>query len=107
MFDPLNIRYATGSTHMQLWNTRPFRAVLICADGYMVIWDYKNMVFLSKFNSLVQEQCSGADLFYFDRGDKADVAANAFANQVRNLIAEMEAACRAGMPRGNMSKNGI
>ncbi len=27
---------------MQLWNTHnPFRAVLLCADGYMVIWDYK------------------------------------------------------------------
>ena len=42
MFDPLNIRYATDSTNMQLWNTHnPFRAVLLCSDGYMVIWDYK------------------------------------------------------------------
>ena len=48
MFDPLNIRYATDSTNMQLWNTHnPFRAVLLCADGYMVIWDYKNAPFLS------------------------------------------------------------
>ena len=38
MFDPLNIRYATDSTNMQLWNTHnPFRAVLLCSDGYMVI----------------------------------------------------------------------
>lgn len=89
MFDPLNIRYATDSTNMQLWNTHnPFRAVLICADGYMVIWDYKNSPFLSKFNPLVREQRSGADLFYFDRGDKIDVAADVFATQVRDLIAE-------------------
>ncbi|MEM8632934.1 MAG: hypothetical protein AAGF74_17020, partial [Pseudomonadota bacterium] len=34
VFDPLNIRYATDSTNMQLWNTHnPFRALLICADG--------------------------------------------------------------------------
>ena len=66
MFDPLNIRYATDSTNMQLWNTHnPFRAVLVCADGYMVIWDYKNAPFLSTFNPLVREQRSGADLFYF------------------------------------------
>ena len=71
LFDPLNIRYATDSTNMQLWNTHnPFRAVLVCADGYMVIWDYKNGMFLSAFNPLVREQRSGADLFYFDRGDK-------------------------------------
>jgi len=89
MFDPLNIRYATDSTNMQLWNTHnPFRAVLLCADGYMVIWDYKNSPFLSEFNTLVKEQRSGADLFYFDRGDKVDVAADVFANEVRVLIEE-------------------
>jgi Xaa-Pro dipeptidase len=89
MFDPLNIRYATDSTNMQLWNTHnPFRAVLLCADGYMVIWDYKNSPFLSEFNLLVREARSGADLFYFDRGDKVDVAADVFAKQVRDLIAE-------------------
>ena len=56
LFDPLNIRYATDSTNMQLWNTHnPFRATLVCADGYMVIWDYKNSPFLSEFNPLVRE----------------------------------------------------
>ncbi|MEM9637219.1 MAG: dimethylsulfonioproprionate lyase DddP [Pseudomonadota bacterium] len=89
MTDPLNIRYATDSTNMQLWNTHnPFRAVLLCADGYMVMWDYKNAPFLSKFNPLVREQRSGADLFYFDRGDKVDVAADTFANEVRVLLEE-------------------
>ncbi|GAA6201161.1 dimethylsulfonioproprionate lyase DddP [Aquicoccus sp. SU-CL01552] len=89
MFDPLNIRYATDSTNMQLWNTHnPFRAVLLCADGYMVIWDYKNAPFLSSFNPLVREVRSGADLFYFDRGDKVDVAADTFANEVRQILAE-------------------
>ncbi|AEI93972.1 dimethylsulfonioproprionate lyase DddP [Roseobacter litoralis] len=87
MFDPLNIRYATDSTNMQLWNTHnPFRATLLCADGYMVMWDYKNSPFLSEFNPLVNEQRSGADLFYFDRGDKVDVAADVFANEVRVLL---------------------
>ena len=89
MFDPLNIRYATDSTNMQLWNTHnPFRAVLVCADGYMVIWDYKNSPFLSTFNPLVREQRSGADLFYFDRGDKVDIAADVFSKEVRDLINE-------------------
>ncbi|MEO1380131.1 MAG: dimethylsulfonioproprionate lyase DddP, partial [Pseudomonadota bacterium] len=89
MFDPLNIRYATDTTNMQLWNAHnPFRAVLVAADGYMVIWDYKNSPFLSEFNPLVREQRSGADLFYFDRGDKIDVAADVFSNEVRILLEE-------------------
>ncbi len=89
MFDPLNIRYATDTTNMQLWNTHnPFRAVLLMADGYIVIWEYKNAPFLTSFNPLVREVRSGADLFYFDRGDKIDLAANTFASEVRALMAE-------------------
>ncbi len=86
-FDPLNIRYATDSTNMQLWNTHnAFRACLVCADGYMVVWDYKNAMFLSTFNGLVAEQRSGADFFYFDRGDKIAPAADLFSAEVRDLI---------------------
>lgn len=87
MFDPMNIRYATDSTNMQLWNMHnPFRAVLLCADGYMVIWDYKNAPFLSSFNPLVREVRAGADLFYFDRGDRAYDAAVVLAREIRDLI---------------------
>ncbi|MEM1374639.1 MAG: dimethylsulfonioproprionate lyase DddP [Pseudomonadota bacterium] len=89
VFDPLNIRYATDSTNMQLWNTHnPFRALMVCADGYMVIWDYKNAPFLSTFNPLVSEQRAGADFFYFDRGDKIAPATDAFSKEVRDLIGE-------------------
>ena len=89
MFDPLNIRYATDSTNMQLWNSHnPFRACLVCADGYMVVRDYKNAMFLSQFNPLVNEQRSGADLFYFDRGDKVGDAAKVFGHEVADVIRE-------------------
>ena len=67
-FDPLNIRYATDSTNMQLWNTHnPFRAVLLWADGYMVIWDYKNAPFLAhsthwSLSNVPAPQCSTSQL---------------------------------------------
>jgi Xaa-Pro dipeptidase len=87
MFDPLNIRYATDSTNMQLWNTHnPFRACLVCADGYMVLWDYKNSPFLADHNPLVQEVRSGASMFYFSTGDKSHQAAQEFAGQVAEIM---------------------
>lgn len=87
VFDPLNIRYATDTTNMQLWNTHnPFRAVLLCADGYMVLWDYKSAPFLAGFNPLVREVRAGADMFYFGRGDKINLAADKFSNEVRELV---------------------
>ena len=87
MFDPLNIRYATDTTNMQLWNSHnPFRAVLLCADGHMVIWDYKNSPFLVEFNPLVKEVRSGASFFYFATGEKTDEAASSFAGQIEEVM---------------------
>lgn len=87
MFDPLNIRYATDTTNMQLWNTHnPFRACLLCADGHMVMWEYKNSPFLVTFNPLVKELRSGATFFYNSTGDRGREAAAAFARQVDEVM---------------------
>jgi len=87
MFDPLNIRYATDTTNMQLWNTHnPFRACLLCADGHMVMWEYKNSPFLVTFNPLVKELRSGATFFYNSTGDKGREAAAGFARQVDEIM---------------------
>ncbi len=83
MFDPLNIRYATDTTNMQVWNMHnPFRACLLLADGHMVMWEYKNSPFLVTFNPLVKELRSGATFFYNSTGDRGREAAHAFAAQV-------------------------
>jgi Xaa-Pro dipeptidase len=89
LFDPLNIRYATDTTNMQLWNTHnPFRACLVCADGHMVMWEYKNAPFLVTFNPLVKELRSGATFYYNSTGDRGQAAAEAFAAQVVEVMRE-------------------
>jgi len=89
LFDPLNIRYATDTTNMQVWNTHnPFRACLLCADGHMVMWEYKNAPFLVTFNPLVKELRSGATFFYNSTGDRGQAAATAFAAQVNDILRE-------------------
>ena len=87
LFDPLNIRYATDTTNMQLWNSHnPFRAVLLCADGHMVIWEYKEAPFLVTFNPLIREIRSGASFFYAVTGDKGGDSASSFAGQVDEVM---------------------
>jgi Xaa-Pro aminopeptidase len=87
MFDPMNIRYATDTTNMQLWNAHnPFRACLLLADGHMVMFEYKNSPFLCEFNPLVAELRPSASFFYSVTGDKSDAAAAAFAGQVDELM---------------------
>jgi Xaa-Pro aminopeptidase len=87
MFDPLNIRYATDTTNMQLWNSHnPFRACLLCADGHMVMWEYKNSPFLVTFNPLVAELRTGASFFYNVCGDRTAQEAKGFAAQVDEVM---------------------
>lgn len=89
MFDPLNIRYATDTTNMQLWNSHnPFRACLLCADGHMVMWEYKNSPFLVTFNPLVKELRTGASFFYNVCGDAVARDARSFAAQVDEVMRE-------------------
>ena len=54
----------------------------------MVMWDYKNSPFLSQFNPLVNEQRSGTDFFYFDRGHMAHCAVEKFSQEVLDLVHE-------------------
>lgn len=87
MYDPLNIRYATDTTHMQLWAAHnPFRACLLLADGYMVLWEYGGLWHLSEYNPLVREVRPGGSFFYFATGDRSEEKAALFAAQVDELL---------------------
>ena len=88
-FDPLNIRFATDSTNMQLWNAHnPFRACFVGADGYMVLFDFKGGPdkVLSDFNPLVNEVRGGASMFYFINGDLEESDALDFAGVIGELM---------------------
>ncbi|MGX5804143.1 dimethylsulfonioproprionate lyase DddP [Bradyrhizobium sp. Arg314] len=87
-FDPLNIRYATDSSNMQLWITHNAnRAAFISADGYVVIWDLHNCEHLSAHLPLVNEvRDGGAAFYYFAAGDAEEVIAKQFAGQVDELL---------------------
>ena len=87
LFDPLNIRYATDSTNMQVWITHnPARACFVSADGYMVLWDFHGGEHLSAHLPLVREVRSGASFFYFESGYRAEEHAALFARQVDDLM---------------------
>lgn len=87
--DPLNIRYATDTTNMQLWNTHnPFRACLVTASGYMAVWEYTGSHHLTSYNPLVTEVRKDASLFYCASGDRTAQAASAFAAEIAGILAE-------------------
>lgn len=86
-FDPLNIRYATDTTNMQLWITHnPVRACFISADGYIVLWDFHACDHLSAHAPLVREVRHGASFFYFESGDRLTEHAGLFAAEIDDLL---------------------
>ena len=91
MFDPLNIRYASDSTNMQLWNTHnPFRACLVTADGHMILWYFKGLGdLLTRHNPLISETRRGpSSFFYFSNGDGTRTNAQNFAAEILQILKE-------------------
>ena len=89
MYDPMNVRYATDTTHMQLWAAHnPFRACLLLADGHMVLWEYGGLAHLSEYNPLVKEVRCGGSFFYFATGERTDEKAALFAAEIDALLRE-------------------
>jgi Xaa-Pro aminopeptidase len=87
LFDPLNIRYATDTTNMQLWTTHnPARACFVPPQGKVILWDFHNCEHLSAHLPLVGEVRHGASFFYFETGDKTAAAAAHFVAEIMGLI---------------------
>ena len=87
LFDPLNIRYATDTTNMQLWIAHnAARACFVPPEGKVILWDFHNCEHLSAHLPLVGEVRHGASFFYFETGDKTDAAAAHFVAEVLELM---------------------
>lgn len=89
LFDPLNIRYATDTTNMQLWITHNHaRACFVSADGYVILWDFHGCDHLSAHLPLVKELRGGAAFFYFESGNRVDEHAMNFAKEIDAVLRE-------------------
>ncbi|MEF8833776.1 MAG: dimethylsulfonioproprionate lyase DddP [Halofilum sp. (in: g-proteobacteria)] len=89
LFDPLNIRYATDTTNMQVWITHnPCRACFVSADGYVILWDFHGCEHLCAHLPRVREVRHGASFFYFESGTRVAEHAGRFAAEVDAVMRE-------------------
>ena len=87
LFDPLNIRYATDSSNMQLWITHnAARACFVPPQGKVIRFDFHSCEHLSSHLPLVGEVRGGASFFYFETGDKTAEHAAHFAREIQELM---------------------
>jgi Xaa-Pro aminopeptidase len=87
LFDPLNIRYATDTSNMQLWITHnPARACFVSAEGYIVLFDFHSCDHISAHLPLVKELRSGASFYYFESAHRIEEHASDFARSIDELM---------------------
>ncbi|MEM7300817.1 MAG: Xaa-Pro peptidase family protein [Pseudomonadota bacterium] len=87
LYDPLNIRYATDCTNMQLWTTHnPARSCFIATDGPVILYEFHNCEHLSDHTGTVDEVRSVNSWFYFEGGGRTDEFAKKWADEVASQL---------------------
>ncbi len=85
--DPLNIRYATGTTNMQLWVAHnSTRYAWIGADGSSILWDFFECEFLAGSSLTVDEVRPAISSIYFIAGPRYAERAKAWADEMLEVI---------------------
>ena len=87
LYDPLNIRYATDCTNMQLWTTHnPARGCFVATDGPVILFEFHNCEHLSDHTGMVDEVRGCTAWFYFEAGDQSDKRARDWAGEIADLL---------------------
>ncbi|MGF1477061.1 MAG: M24 family metallopeptidase [Geminicoccaceae bacterium] len=85
--DPINVRYATDSTNMQVWCTHNrVRYALVCADGHVVVFDFHGSSHLSDHLGLVKEIRPATAWTFFLAGESAPDQARAWAAEIDDIL---------------------
>lgn len=85
--DPLNVRYATDCTNMQVWCTHnAVRYAFVPQEGPVVLFDFHNCEHLAAHADLVDEIRHGVPWFYFESGPRSAEKAVEWANELADLI---------------------
>ncbi len=89
LYDPLNIRYATDCTNMQLWTTHnPARCAFIATNGPVILFEFHNCEHLSDHTGMVDEIRGCTAWFYFEGGSRSYEFAENWANDIAALLRE-------------------
>jgi Xaa-Pro dipeptidase len=89
VMDPMNIRYVTDGTNMQLWVMHNgARYAFVSADGYVILWDYYGCEFLAAHSEVVDEVRPAIGSTYFLGGPRHAEQAERWSAEMLSVIAE-------------------
>lgn len=87
LYDPINIRYATDSTNMQLWVAHnPTRHCFVATDGPVVLFDYFSCEHLSDHAGIATEVRPAISWMYLYSGELTDLKVRRWAEGIAELV---------------------
>lgn len=87
LYDPLNIRYATDTSNMQVWCTHnAVRYLFVATDGPTVLFDFHGCGHLSDGFSTVTETRPATSWFYFGAGPEEQSRVKSWAAEIADLM---------------------
>ena len=89
LYDPLNIRYATDTSNMQVWCLHnPVRFAFVPVDGPVVLFDFHGCLHLSDDFPRVGNARKATSWFYFGAGEEEQARAAQWAAELADLVRE-------------------
>jgi Xaa-Pro aminopeptidase len=87
LFDPINIRYATGARNMTVWTMHnAARYCFIPTEGPVVLFDFHNCEHLSEGLETVDEARPACAWYYFSAGPRSAEKAGRWAVEIADLV---------------------
>ena len=89
LMDPMNIRYATDTTNMQVWVMHnASRYAWVGLDGSLIVWEFYDCDFMAGHNRLVNEVRPAVGTTYFLAGTRYEEQTRRWADEILAVIGE-------------------
>ncbi len=87
MFDPVNIRYATDVSNMQVWSLHnPARYAFVASEGPVILFEFPGCAHLGEGMALIDEVRPARSWLYLMAGPAAQAVAESWAAELAELI---------------------
>jgi len=87
VYDPLNVRYATDATNMQLWCTHnAVRYAFVATQGQVILWEFRDCEHLSYHLDTIDEIRPGTAWSYYEAGGHARDRARLWAAEIADVV---------------------
>lgn len=89
LYDPVNIRYATDTSNMQIWTGRnPSRYVMVFADGRVIAWEFHSCEHVWDGLNLGLEMRSAVSWTFFSAGTEAERRADVWGAEIVDVLSK-------------------